>query len=93
MDLEKFAKKMFELSDWPEGGDIDGFDFQEAAVECGLLTPETRYECCSMHGTCFCTEYHGDMSGGVTCYRKAQFLLAPNVELTGAARHERKTKP
>ena len=41
MDLEKFAKKMFELSDWPEGGDIDGFDFQEAAVECGLLTAES----------------------------------------------------
>lgn len=79
MDLEKFARKMFELSDWPEGGDIDGLDFQEAAVECGLLTPETRYECCSMHGTCFCTEYHGDMSEGVTCYRKVQFLLTPNV--------------
>ena len=76
MDLEKFAKKMFELSDWPEGGDIDGFDFQEAAVECGLLTPETRHEPCG--DNCHCAEYHGDMKEGVTCYRKAPFLMMPN---------------
>ena len=77
MDLEKFAKRLFELSLWPEGGDIDAFDFHEAAVECGLLTPETRTEPC--HQDCFCSEYHGDMSGGVTCYRKVTFLLNPNA--------------
>ena len=76
MDLEKFARKMFELSDWPEGGDIDGGSFQDAAVECGLLIPETRTESCEPEG-CFCSEYHGDMKGGVTCYRKAKFLLTP----------------
>ena len=80
MDLEKFAKKMFELSDWPEGGDIDGFDFQEAAVECGLLTPETRHEPCGEW--CHCDSYHGDMSEGVTCYRKAPFLMTPNIAPT-----------
>ncbi len=76
MDLEKFAKKMFELSGWPEGGDIDGFDFQDAAAECGLLTKETRHEPCGE--SCFCAIYHGDMSEGVTCYRKAPFLMTPN---------------
>lgn len=74
-DLEKFALKLFELADWPEGGDIDMFDFQEAAVECGLLTPETRHEPCSLIEYCHCREYHGDMSEGVTCYRKAAFLM------------------
>ena len=72
LDLEKFARKMFELSDWPEGGDIDGFDFQEAAVECGLLTPETRTQPCG--DNCFCEDYHGEMKDGVTCYRKTKFL-------------------
>lgn len=82
MDLEKFAKRMFELSDWPEGGDIDGFDFQEAASECGLLTPETRIEPCTMGSEyCHCSEYHGDMSGGVTCYRKAKFLLNTDASI------------
>ena len=71
-DFKKFAQKMFELSDWPEGGDIDGFDFQEAAVECGLLLPETRTQPCGED--CFCEEYHGDMKDGVTCYRKSQAL-------------------
>ena len=76
INLSKFAKRMFELSDWPEGGDIDGFDFQEAAVECGLLTSETRTEPCTMGSCyCFCAEYHGDMSDGVICFRKAKFLL------------------
>ena len=75
VDLELFARKMFELSDWPEGGDIDMFDFQEAAIECGLLIPETRTEPCGEH--CHCAEYHGDMKDGVTCYRKAPILLPP----------------
>ena len=73
VDLEKFAKRMFELSDWPEGGDIDGLDFQDAAVECGLLTSETRTEPCEEN--CHCASYHGDMSDGVICFRKAKFLL------------------
>ena len=77
MDLEKFAKKMFELSDWPDGGGIDGFAFQDAAVECGLLIPEIHKEPCGEG--CFCADYHGDMSEGVTCYRKAPFLIAEDA--------------
>lgn len=71
-DLQKFTKKMFELSDWPEGGDIDGFSFQEAAVECGLLIPELQTKPCSEN--CHCATYNGDMSDGVICYRKVGFL-------------------
>ena len=79
MNLEKFAIRLFELSGWPEGGDIDGFDFQEAAIECGLLTSEFRYEPCGEN--CHCAEYHGAMSGGVTCYRKAPFLMSSEPNL------------
>lgn len=72
--LRDFTRKMFDLTDWPEGGDIDGGDFQDAAVVSGLLVPETRTESCG--AGCFCTEYHGDMSDGVTCYRKTEWLSA-----------------
>ena len=91
MDLEKFAKRLFELSAWPEGGDIDAFDFQETAVECGLLTPETRTEPCNPDN-CHCAEHHGDMSGGVTCYRKASFLMTHNVELCGGRSESERTQ-
>ena len=73
MDLEKFARKMFELSDWPDSDGINAFEFQDAAVECGLLIPEIHTEPC--RESCFCAEYHGDMSEGVTCYRKVPFLI------------------
>ena len=80
MDLEKFAKKMFNLADWPEGGDIDCLDFQEAAIECGLLITEIRTEPCTPNTSdCFCAVYKGDMSEGVTCYRKAPFLMTPDA--------------
>ena len=81
MDLEKFAQRLFELSDWPEGGDIDAVAFQDAAIECGLLTPETRTEPCDQEN-CHCSEYHEDMSKGVTCYRKAQFCCCPTLTVT-----------
>jgi hypothetical protein len=70
-DLEKFARKMFELADWPEGGDIYAWDFQAAAIECGLLVAETRTEPCGEG--CFCDGYYApdEWAKGVTCYRKA----------------------
>ena len=73
--FREFAKEMFKLSDWPEGGDIDGADFQDAAVKCGLLIPETRYAPCSEDG-CRCAEYYGgdDFELGVTCYRISPVL-------------------
>lgn len=82
MNLEKFAKKIFEVSGWPEGGDIEGGDLQAIAVECGLLIPQTRHEpCCE---ECHCADYWGsdEMRDGVTCYRKCELLLtdAPTVE-------------
>lgn len=85
-EAEKFAHKMFDLSDWPEGGDIDGFDFQDAAVECGLLITETRTEPCEEN--CHCAEYHGAeaMKEGVTCYRKAKFLLPLMKRRSGSPR-------
>jgi len=75
MDLEKFARKMFELSGWPDGGDIDGCSFQDAAVECGLLTEVIVYQPCGER--CQCVEYYDQdgMKEGVTCYRKSEFLL------------------
>lgn len=65
---ERFVLKMFELSDWPEGGDIDGFAFQDEAIAHGYLRAETRTAPCGE--SCHCAEYHGDMTEGVTCYRK-----------------------
>ena len=73
--LRAFAREMFELADWPEGGGIDGFSFQDAAVKHGLLTAETRTERCGEK--CYCADdYHGEeaMKDGVTCYRKADWL-------------------
>ena len=73
--LRAFAREMFELADWPEGGDIDGFAFQDTAVKHGLLIEETRTERCGEK--CYCAdEYHGEdaMREGVTCYRKSQWL-------------------
>lgn len=75
--LRAFAQKM--LEGWPDDfGDVDGFTIQEAAVECGLLEGETRHEPCGED--CNCTNYHGDMSGGVTCYRRTALLMGPNVQ-------------
>jgi hypothetical protein len=80
--LRAFAQKM--LEGWPEDfGDVDGFTIQEAAVECGLLEGETRHEPCGED--CNCASYHGDMSGGVTCYRRTALLMGPNVEFSGGA--------
>ena len=78
--LRAFAKKM--LEGWPEDfGDVDGCTIQDAAIECGLLEGETRHEPCGEG--CNCASYHGDMSGGVTCYRRTALLMGPNVKLTG----------
>ena len=79
IDLEQFARKLFEAADWPEGGDIEGGEFQDIAVACGLLIPETRTTPCAEQ--CWCEEYYGDMREGVTCYRKAPFLLSKEPTL------------
>ncbi len=67
-----FINEMFKLFDWPEGGDVDGGEFQDAAVKHGLLVPETRFEPCAKED-CMCNEYYTgeDFELGVTCYRRA----------------------
>lgn len=79
-NLKKFAKRIFDKVDWPEClGDIDGADFQEIAVACGLLTPTTIHAPCSTDedDPCQCRDYYDpdEFTKGVTCYRKADFLL------------------
>ena len=71
-DFIGFARELFKLSGWPEGGDVDGWDVQTVAVKHGLLISETRTTPCGEG--CFCAEYHGDMKDGVTCYRKVKEL-------------------
>lgn len=75
-----FVVELFEETDWPEGGDLDGFVFQEAAARAGILTPQERTEFCAEN--CHCAEYHGDPTGGFVCYRKPQWLVDAQ-----AARH------
>ena len=76
-DLAKFARMMFDEADWPEGGDIDGFAFQAAAVECGLLVEQTMYAQCGDNCHCNHTEAPTEMewAAGRDCYRKAAFLM------------------
>lgn len=81
--LRKFIRMVFDASSWPDGGGVEIDDLQDAAVECGLLTPETRTEPCDPHH-CYCAEYYGDMSKGVICFRKADFLLAERLQETQA---------
>ena len=72
--LREFAADMFDASDWPDGGDVDGFEFQELATKHGLLRPEQRTEPCGED--CQCCEVHSeeDMKDGFTCLRKAEWL-------------------
>lgn len=75
-DFVGFAKAMFEATDWPDGGDVDGFEFQEIAAKYGLLIPEQREALCGEN--CQCAEYHGaeEMKEGVMCFRRHRALLA-----------------
>lgn len=72
---EAFIREIFRLSDWPEGGDIDGFELQDAAVKHGYLIPETRTEPCGEG--CNCSTYYSDdeWRDGVTCYRISAQLM------------------
>jgi len=87
--LRAFVRALFDEADWPEGGDIDGFAFQELAVEHGLLIPETRTEPCCDEESCHCAQYHGaeEMKEGVTCYRKVAWLNAARPVETKAPLH------
>jgi hypothetical protein len=72
-----FIRALFDKCEWPDGGWIDGFEFQDIAEEHGLLVPVDVFEPCGEG--CRCAEYHGGsdgMSDGVVCYRKAAWLAA-----------------
>jgi hypothetical protein len=74
--LKDFANALFELSEWPDGGDIDLGDFQDLAVKYGLLVPEIRHKPCGE--SCNCEGYYSEkeFAQGITCYRKAEWLNA-----------------
>ena len=75
VNLRTFVRALFEKSEWPEGGDIDGYDFQDLAVEHGILTPETVTAPCG--DNCWCLDYHGadDLAAGATCYKKPKWMI------------------
>lgn len=72
--LRGFAQDI--LQDWPEIGDLDGFELQEAAHKHGLLIAETRYKPCREEG-CMCAAmvWREEWDEGVTCYRKSSTLM------------------
>ena len=73
--LRTFVKDVFKLSDWPDGGDIDMFDFQDCAERHQLLIPHEVTEPCNVGKeeelSCFCAEF-GDFPQ--TCYRMVDWL-------------------
>ena len=75
--LRDFARDVMRA--WPDG-EPDGGELQEIAEKHVVLIQETRTEPCGE--ACQCEEYHGllAMSEGVTCYRKAAWLLTPNAQ-------------
>lgn len=89
--LMGFAISMFDASDWPDGGDVDMFEFQEAAIEHGLLLPEIRHEFCEEECACHEGYDNDDKLKGWTCYRIAPWLAEErrnraaqlHVQLTG----------
>ena len=78
-NLVKFARLMFAESEWPEGGDIDGCTFQDAAVACGLLVETVMHAPCGEN--CHCNECNAptekEWAAGQKCFRKAAFLMVP----------------
>jgi hypothetical protein len=58
------------MADWPDVGDLDGFDLQDIAVEHGVLVGEERSSFCTAPGEegCQCAEYY-DECETFTCYR------------------------
>jgi hypothetical protein len=56
------------MRDWPEVGELDGFDLQQLGEKHGLLVKEWRTVPCSDGENCACNEYV--VSGEqVECYR------------------------
>ena len=76
-DLERlraFAQAIMDASDWPEGGDLDGFQIQEIAEIHGLLVATQQTKPCG--AGCWCAEYNGEISEAqpAICFRKTPLL-------------------
>jgi hypothetical protein len=83
-DLVGFANAMFQLADWPDGGDIDGFDFQDAAIRYGLLIPERRTQPCQEGCQCEGMYDPDEWNQGIQCYRRVELGgTQPVSETTG----------
>lgn len=67
-NLKRFVALMFKATDWPDGGDVDGFEFQRIAEQCGLLKEVLMNESCGEN--CQCEEMGADFPA--VCYRKTQ---------------------
>ena len=82
--LKAFVKELFDMADWPIGGGLDAYDFQDSAVKYGVLVPEQRFSPCGED--CNCQEYYGDdeFKNGITCYRLAPYFSS-DAELRNEA--------
>ena len=74
-DYRRFAQKI--MGDWPDVGDLDGFDLQELARDCGILNPELRTEPCDEGCNCDCEMTAEEMAEGFQCYRLDPDLMDP----------------
>lgn len=72
--LLAFAREV--MKDWPEAGELDGFDLQEIAERHGLLAPTTQAEPCAPEG-CWCAGYFAPDDWPVQCYRRTNRLKGP----------------
>lgn len=73
--LRGFAVEL--LKDFPDYMGLDGFELQDLAIKHGLLIGFAVNKPCREEG-CQCADYHteAEMEGGVTCYRRADFMKA-----------------
>ena len=85
--LRAFVADLFEATDWPDGNDLDGFQFQELATKHGILTPEERIAPCEGRESCWCSDFGGP--GQVTCYRKAQWLVDAQIALAALDKEQK----
>jgi hypothetical protein len=86
VQLRAFALAIMKEADWPQGGDVDGFQIQELAEEYGLLVKTEQTKPCGEN--CHCLEYIGEVSEKepATCYRKTPLLLGS--ESDASAKHD-----
>ena len=64
---DAFVRELFQMTDWPDYRELDGFAFQELCERHGLLKRELRTVPCGTF--CACADY-ADTGDQVTCYRR-----------------------